>query len=253
MMKTAVLMIALLLLMTFARAEEQRGGNADAARYDAYFDDAVFVGDSLTRQLRNYVSAEKEKDRGTLGGARFLATANFTLYAGSLRNVTGDARLRYRGADVTVHGGLKAMGAKKAFVLLGVNDHAGSQLEKDVRRYGVMIDHILEACPGITLVCQSMSPVQEHRQSKTLNKKNLDAFNARVEALCAQKGVVYLDIATPLMNEKGFLRGEYAASKGDNVHLNDRGVAVWVDTLRAFARAQYESGAWTPGEGESGE
>ncbi len=260
MMKTAAVVIALLLLLSFAFADEtpqnptlRQANDEDLTLglYDAYFDDAVFLGDSVTRQLRNYLIAEKEKNRPALGDARFLVAGKYTLYAASRKNLYGDVRLRYQGNDVTPHGGLKAMDAKKAFILLGLNDHVGSQMEKDVSRYGSLIDHIREACPGITLICQSMNPIQEHRQNKTLNKANLDAFNLRLQALCEEKGVMYLDIATPLMNETGYLRPEYALSKTDNVHLNERGVAVWVDTLRRFARDQYELGRWTPDRQEA--
>ncbi len=247
MRKTAAMILALMLLTAYALAQNITGeGDAPPEQYDGYFDDAVFFGDSVTRQLRNYASAETQKGRPTLGTARFLVAGKLTLYAASRKNLYGDVRLRYRGSDVTVHGGFKAMEAKKAFVLIGLNDHVGSQMEKDVSRYASMIDHILESCPGITLICQSMNPIQEHRQSKTLNKANLDAFNERLKALCAEKGVLYLDIATPLMNEEGFLRPEYALSKNDNVHLNESGCAVWVDTLRRFAREQIENGAQTP-------
>ncbi len=196
-----------------------------------FFADAVFVGDSVTAQLKTFV---KETDQ--LPGARFLCAINYTLYAACLLSPsTKHLNLKLRGDEVTVQEGLRRLNAKKAFVLLGLNDHAGSDLEADLRRYGKMIDHILDKNPGIILVIQPLTPIQKHMQGKTLNQKNMNAFNEGLKALCEEKGVYFLDIATPLMNEEGFLEADYALSKKDNVHMNNKGLQIWVDTLCQFA------------------
>ena len=39
---------------------------------DSYFDDAVFVGDSISLKLRNYVYKQRAGDPGFLGSAQFL-------------------------------------------------------------------------------------------------------------------------------------------------------------------------------------
>lgn len=248
MQKILLLCCTLWLLCAAALGEEipslrqPNDADLDAGIYDSYFDDAVFVGDSVTNQLFRYIREQRSKGKTPLGDVRFLAVDNYSIWIGCHSNLYGKVRLKYRGNEVTLHGGLNAMKAGKVFVLLGLNDHAGDQLEADVRRYGLIIDHVFEKNPDIHFVAQSCTPLVKAGCGKTLNKKNIDAFNARLEALCEEKGVAYLDIATPLMGEDGYLPLAYAYDR--QAHMNDKGLKIWLNTLRSYARDQYELGLW---------
>ena len=94
----------------------------DSGRFDEYFDDAVFLGDSITQSLRNYCIAQRRDDADFMGNAQFLAAVSM-----SVRMASRDMRtlLKYRGYAVSVTEGLLKMEAGRVFVLLGVNDHAG--------------------------------------------------------------------------------------------------------------------------------
>ena len=248
-MKKALLLflIACLLLPSLGLAAEslRKPDDSDLTEglYDAYFDDAVFVGDSVLRQLQTYLMEQAERGKPMLGKARFLSATKYTLFSASLKALTDRVQLRYQGREVTFPQGISQMEAGKVLVLLGLNDHAGSQLKKDIARYERIIDNAREAVPGIVFVAISMTPVAQGKQSKTLTQKNLDAFNKELEELCLRKEVPFINLAPLYKNKKGYLNTDLSNDKW--VHLNDKGLAMMVDALRRFARDQYEQGQWT--------
>lgn len=204
---------------------------------DHYFDDAVIIGDSITRQLQNYTLRERARGRSLLGGVTFLAAYNYMIfYMTTKKTSSNDVNLRYAGKYYTFRDALAAIKPKKAFILLGLNDGARADPSKQLEYYAKGIDAAFEAAPGLTLIVQSLSPVTTYQTAPSLRQKNIDAFNAALQALCEEKGAIYLDIATPLKGEDGYLRMEYCSDL--KVHLTPKGLEVWIDTLRRFARAQ---------------
>ncbi len=210
---------------------------AEGQGADAYFDGAVFVGDSIMQQIGRYKMEQGEKGRNILGNARFLTASSYTLYQGSrIDPANHKTAFRLGGRKVSLGDGLKKMEASKAFVLLGLNDRAGDNLKSDMLLYTRLIDRVLARNPGLALVAISVTPIAKNAQTKVLNQDNFNKFNERLKALCQEKGVLYLDMASPLMNEEGFL--DLAYTSDNRVHLNDKGIQIFVDTLYTFAQSQ---------------
>lgn len=243
-MKTSatLFLVLCLLLPAGMLGEEVRLEASPPVLYDSYFDDAVFVGDSVLKQLAIYQKEQRSRGNTLLGQARFLSAAKYTLHAASLKAQTNKTSLHYQGRAVTLTEGLLQMEAGKVVMMLGLNDHAGNRLDKDIARFERTIDNVREALPGVTFIALSLSPVARNRQSKTLTQQNLDAFNRELQALCERKEVPFIDIAILLKNDQGYLNLDYSNDKW--VHLNDRGLLVVVEALRSFAREQHQQGAW---------
>lgn len=227
-----LLMILSILFTVWARAEETAEEDT-RDKYEIFFDHTVFLGDSVTTQLRTYAREKK-----LLPGAKFLCVTNYNLGLACRTTLNdAEAQLTLRGLKVTTPEGLKMLQAEKVFILLGLNDHAGSNLPVDMERYSRIIDHIRDVLPDAMIVAQTVTPIQKRLQGKTLNQENMNSFNEALETLCAEKDVYFLDIASPLKDEEGFLNTAYARDRSDNVHLNNAGLKVWTDTLYAFADA----------------
>ncbi|MBQ7183031.1 MAG: hypothetical protein IJR97_03525 [Clostridia bacterium] len=241
----AVLLFLSLLLTVCAHAEETAEEDT-RDKYEIFFDHTVFLGDSVTTQLRTYAREKK-----LLPGAKFLCVTNYNLGLACRTSLNdAEAQLTLRGMRVTTPEGLKMLQAEKVFILLGLNDHAGSNLTVDMERYSRIIDHIRKVLPDVMIVAQTVTPIQKRLQGKTLNQENMNSFNEALEALCAEKGVYFLDIASPLKDEEGFLNTAYARDRSDNVHLNDAGLKVWTDTLYAFTDALIAQDEALTGPGE---
>lgn len=205
----------------------------------ASFEGAVFVGDSIMQQIGRYRLEQAERNRPVLEGARFLTISSYSLYQGSrITPAKHKPAPRLRGERVSLPDALHIMQANRAFILLGMNDRAGSDLNQHMLLYTRLIERVLKRNPELSLVALSVTPIAKGAQTKELNQQNFNAFNAALEKLCAKMGVVYLDVATPLMDGEGFLRQDYTSD--NRVHLSKAGMQVFVETIEAFSRGQIQ-------------
>ncbi|MGI6689980.1 MAG: hypothetical protein GX916_01735 [Clostridiales bacterium] len=236
MLKRLIVSLMFLALLPWPAPAETES-TAQVSPEAAYFDDAVFVGDSVTNQIRRYRTAKRNEGEEIFGTARFLSAGAYSVYLGSLRNPPKDkVTLQYRGRAVSLSQGLAAMEAGKAFILLGLTDAPGRNVDRDMTRYARMIELIREASPDIQIVAMSVTPVMEKGQNILTKQTGINLFNERLQALCSELGITYLDVATPLKDEQGFLYGPYSSDK--SVHLSEAGLEVLTETLHQHAREQ---------------
>lgn len=228
------LLAALLALGPAAMAETSL---APARPEAAWYDDAVFIGDSVGNQLRRYCTTRRAEGEPVLGTARFLTAGAYTIWLASLAKVLQDyPALQYRGRKVTVPQGLQAMEAGKAVIMLGLADEPGRNMDTDISRYRRMVDRIREVLPDIVIVAVSVTPVTKRAESEKTKQKNLDNFNVHLEALCEEIDVGFVDVTTALKTEEGFLNGQLSNDK--KVHLNPEGLDIVIDVLYQFAAEQ---------------
>lgn len=232
-----ILSVLLLCSLAFGLSLAGAETTTPVAPEAAYFDDAVIVGDSLTGQLLRYRSKKRNEGEEILGTARFLNVGAYSVYLASLPRVQKDKpTLLYRGQPVTVSQGLSLMGARKVVLFLGLADSPGKNPEQDIYRYTKMVGLIREAVPDIQVICLSLTPIMESAQDYNTKQKGIDLFNENLKALCEELDMLFVDVATGLKDENGFLPGYLSNDK--NVHLNEDGLAILVQALHSFARQE---------------
>ena len=111
-------------------------------------------------------------------------------------------------------------------ILAGTNDIAGntgpSTPEMIEDNFASMV--AIAKANGIKVVISSILPASHYSWSPEVQPaKQIRAMNARLKALCAREGLVYLDYYTSMANAKGGLDPELAA---DGVHPTAKGYAV---------------------------
>ena len=231
MKKTVVFLLALLMLPAFGLASE--GQRSDTA---AFFDEVVFVGDSLMNQLLRFNLAQKKEGLLPFGEARFLVANSYSLHHASRDKLQTGVNLKYRGREYPLQEALRVMEAKKVFILVGMNDYPGFDEERDVRYWRRMGEQVREAVPGIEVYALSLTPMVKEREIKKLNQAQIDRYNANIEALSREMGFHFVDVATALKNAEGFL--DRAMSRDRYVHLSDEAVVILVNSLQDYARTQ---------------
>ena len=211
----------------------------------SYYKNAVFVGDSITAQLLVYVREQQQKDPHYFEGVKFLTAQSYSLYAASRRNLLSNApNLKYRGQEMPLCAILKEIKPTKALILLGVNDYIGEQIEKGVGYDERIIDLAAEFCPDTEIIFESLTPVTAAFCRKKDYRTLWDEYNAAMQEMCALRGAGYVDIATRLKDEDGYLDKAY--SSDGKYHLNPTGLKLWIDALLDYAQTQFELGLWTP-------
>lgn len=189
----------------------------------SFFDDAVFVGDSISVKM-SYAAG------GKLGNAQFLVQTSYGLH-----NAVNDLMYTsYRGQKYkNLEDAIAATGAKKVFIMLGVNDIGRFGLEENMENWRILIELIREACPDIQIYIQSMMPIWTRAQTSKLSNSKVYAYNFALRFFAEQYGCGYIDVFPYMQDSSGGLAAEYCSDK--YVHVTEKGVAVWLSVLRAHA------------------
>ena len=66
-----------------------------------------------------------------------------------------------------------------------------------------------------------------------VNNNNVRLYNIRVLEYCNENGIDFVDVATPMLDGRGFMPVEYA-SDGD-YHIKKEPFKIWINVLRDFA------------------
>ena len=199
---------------------------------DEALDGAVFVGDSLTAGLKDYVEWRRETDGAFLGTAQFLTANNLGVVASQMRVTSDSAHPTVDGVKMTVEAGLKAMDAKTVYLMPGIGDVRGYTKEKLIENLKLLIYQIRNKNPGVWICLQSIPPGVQERLSEPSNMK-IFQYNLAVFKFCLQYGIPFFDPAFALRDEKGDLRADLCIDSGTyGLHLNDAGCEKWIDSIR---------------------
>jgi len=185
------------------------------------FTDSAFIGDSVTLKLRNYSMAT-----GATGSAVYLCQGSY----GVAHAVEDTMLLNFRGDEMTPQDALAACGAKRVFILLGMNDIALYGIDKTIENWGKLLENIRAKCPDIVIYIQSGTPIHKDGEVGSLTNENMDAYNVRLEAFAAEHGCHYIDIASQFKNSSNALAGAYCSDAF--VHFTDLACKMWVGKLQ---------------------
>lgn len=156
----------------------------ESAPVDAgWFDDAAFVGDSVSVTLANYNSSY-----GTLGNAKFFCSVSLS-QTNALSYQAGNERLpEYpagSGQHPRIEDGIAASGAKKVYLMLGMNCIA-SGVDRVSQDLVTLVSKIQEKSPGIAVLIESVTPMtaDSPRADGSLNNFTIQEFNEKMKAIC---------------------------------------------------------------------
>ena len=149
-----------------------------------FFDDTVFVGDSVSLKLNLYVSAQRKIDSTFMGTAQFLTPGSYGT-GNELKELGSENSVHpsYNGTEMYLADAIEAMGAKKVFIMLGMNDIAVYGNDGAVKNMETVLAQIKEKNPDTAIYVQSMTPIVGTAQTGSLTNENLDIYNAGLKAI----------------------------------------------------------------------
>lgn len=215
--------------------DEGEAVEENAEEIDAYFDDSVFVGDSIMLGFRNYAMKRQET---------FLSRLNF-LAAGSYsaNNALWDVDEKsvhpvYQGEQRQVWESISLMGSKKVFLMLGMNDLNITGVEGSCEKYEELIGKIKEKNPDAEIIIMSMTYVLKGKETGKLQNDTIREYNEMLKEMAEKNGWGYVDVAEALADENGDLAAEYCSD--EFAHQNPEAYDVWVSVLRKYADEHLE-------------
>ncbi len=240
--RTAAAML-LLLLAGFLLSGEAETLTRD--QLSSFYKGAFFIGDSITEQLKGYVRREQQERPGFFPDVKFLTAQSYCLYTASRKNLLPEkANLKLKGKEMPLWEILKERQPTKALILLGVNDYIGKTIEKGMDYDTRIMDLAQKHAPNTELIFLSLTPVTKsfckHQDYRTM----WDEYNAALKGLCLLRSVPYIDIASPMKDEEGYLKSSYASD--GKYHLKAEALELWVQALLNYAQSQYDQGLWAP-------
>ena len=184
---------------------------------ETYFDDAIFVGDSLTYGLGAYQ---------VLDAGRVVAHTGINPQT----ILTSACIEQPDGTAVTVLEAVRAAAPHKVYVMLGSNGVAFLSQSSIVEFYGEFLDELREALPDAIFYVQSVLPVTHEKESGDSRYANskIDALNEALLELATEKGVYYVNVAEAIKDENGCLPAEVST---DGMHFGVGTYRKWVEYL----------------------
>lgn len=186
-----------------------------------YFDDAVFVGDSITTGIKIY---------DVMGNADVFASTGL-----SLDGLASSPVVKQNGENISIPEALRRAKPGKIYIMMGGNSLGGKQ-ERLIALYGDFIDLMKKDHPDSLVYIQSVLPIYEPtfevKYSSGLTNETIDSFNEALRVLAVEKGVYYLDIASAFKDESGAMPSEFTP---DGIHINAPQYTTWFDYLKTHA------------------
>ena len=133
-----------------------------------------------------------------------------------------------------LHGRLRGIFRKvkdpeMVFIMSGINSMAmGDEGIADI--YRKVVQELKQAYPSAKIIVQSLLPVL----FPFIPNEDIRNMNARLKQVAADEKVLYLDIHSRFLDEKG--RPMTAFLTDDGVHVSDEGYRVWSDEIELLIR-----------------
>jgi hypothetical protein len=195
-----------------------------------WFDDAVFIGDSISVTLESY-----NESYGVLGGADFLCAVSLSQTNARTYSAGAEGLPEYpkgSGQHPKLADAVAQTGASKVYVMLGINCLAGG-VDRASSDLVTLLDEVLAASPNVTILVQSVTPMtaDSKRADESLNNTVITAYNTRLEEICQERGWYYLDVAQAVADDTGCLQSDLSGDQAMGIHFNYNGASVWADYL----------------------
>ncbi len=197
-----------------------------------WFDDAVMVGDSVSLKLKNHVSKARQTEPDYFGLGQFLTSGS--LGTGNALWEVSDKSVHpsFQGEKMLLEESIPLTGAKKVYMMLGINDIAVYGIDGAIQNYATLLDNISAAAPDVKFYIQSSTPICEGAEKGALTNANLEIYNQKLEEMCLSRGIPFVDVASVMRDENGFLIRSYCSDPdGMGIHLTDEGCLVWLNYL----------------------
>lgn len=200
-------------------SEEEKSKKSDLKLGEveqAYFDDALFIGDSRTVGLSEY---------SYLNNATYYSDVGLSVYS------VFDKKIAKIGKkSVTLEEALKKTQFKKIYIMLGINELGTGTTKTFVAKYEEMLDRIEQLQPDAYIMIQAIMNIGKDRSDsdKIYNNKNITDRNEGLETLADDKKIFFINVNEVITDEAGYLPENYTF---DSVHLKGKYYDKWADFL----------------------
>ena len=200
---------------------------------DAWFDDVLLVGDSVTNNLAGYVWQCRERGwTSCMGNAILFTAGNFSYHLAVAPQRPQLFFPVFQGITRTVESMVGMVKPGKLMVCMGMNDIALVGIDKTMENVDTLMGYCLGAKSDLKIILMGMTPRMAGYEYTDLPNSLILRFNERLRLYAEEKGFYYLDSYEALADENGCLRFEHCSDPYDMaLHPNYEGCALWLDYI----------------------
>lgn len=186
---------------------------------ESYFDNALFIGDSLTLALSYYPVIED--------GVAFCAYKSIT----PMQFVNNTKVTLDNDTEVAIWDEICKKNPEKIYILLGTNALASGSNSSFLLYYERLIEKIKEQFPDTIIYIEGIPPVTSEVSMNriTLTNGRIRKNNVAIAKMAKEQGCYYIDLYHALADENNCLPEEIAQE--DGIHMNEEGCRAWIDYL----------------------
>ena len=202
---------------------------------NAFFADAVFVGDSLTVGFEEYCRNHSDSiaTDTTCFLARVSCSAKVAISSNALSK-HANIMPKYNGSVQYIEDAVAQMPhINKMFICFGMNDLTGSSPQQFILDMQTLIVRVLSKRPDIKVYIISIPCVVSGVNTGGLNNSSIVTANLLLQETCMINGWGFVNLSEYLMGADGALRPEY--SSDHYVHENAKAYEVWNRVLKNYA------------------
>ena len=188
---------------------------------DSYFDDVVFIGDSLTNGLQLYKSVKN---------AIIISETGLNIESAT------NKPLMFNNQSVSVLEAIKQANRNKIYIMIGANGIGWLDNDYMIKLYSGWLNNIKSELPNSIIYVQSILPITQQLSDVNQNKPNaltndkIEIYNQTLHEMCNKNKFHFLNVAEIFKNENNALPDE--ASPVDGLHLTSKYYNNWLNYIK---------------------
>ena len=201
---------------------------------DSWFDDVLFVGDSIVNSMKIYVQYIRATERPEcMGKVTFFCMPNFSFARAASDNIYNlDYFPLYQHQARRVEDVLQLTGCKKLLIGMGANELPQYGAEETVQNVQKLMELCLAVNPELEIYLMNHMPCVFAEKEYGIDNRMIREYNEKLKELCREKGYHYLDIYSAVANEEGLLSVEDCADPMNaGVHPSPSCCEKWLNYL----------------------
>ncbi|NLN55563.1 MAG: hypothetical protein GX148_04585 [Clostridiales bacterium] len=228
--------------------------NLTSSEYDKYFENSMFIGNSVMVHFYNFYSNKKSKISGFLGGCKFFSSSNYSALEDTKAVNDSSWHPKYQNVKMKCGDAVAQAGVTRVFLsVMALNEialhNAKTCVDDNFQTTVDLINSIKQKSPDVEIVVLSNTyMVFNYNSYARLNNGNISALNNKVLEYCNQNGIDFIDLSTFLMDGNvladKYCRDYEKDDSNQGCHLTNEAYALWIATLRNYACLK-QNDAWT--------
>ena len=189
----------------------------------SYFNDAIFMGDSLADGFKDYAAWMSLKDTDAMYLTQRSMTPRSFLQPGAMVDA-GDAGV------VDVWATITDRQPGKMYITLGTNALMAMDPTEFVDSYYQLVSRIKQVSPDTLIYITTIPPTSKAYAAKEerLSKERIADANRQIAQMCRQEGLALINLYDVVQGADGYLNEDI---NSDGIHMTPEGYKQWLNYL----------------------